>query len=170
MNNPYLVCGWALFGAIATTPLPALAELAIDRSSEIVAAVDGAMARGDNEPLKTVLAAVVTADANDAGAAAKVATQRIASDTTRDTADQAKIVTANVITTLVAAAPAQAGAVLGVAQSSLPPDLQTAAISAAQSALSPAAGGKVMISKTYCVAEKKGLPCRTWQVPLNRTQ
>ena len=167
MDDRFYVGAWVLLGMIATAPLPALAEVETARSSEIAAAVDSAMAGGDNAPLKKLLAAIVTADANDAAAAARVATQRIASDATRDAEDQAKIVTADVITTLVAAAPAQTGSVLGIAQTSLPPDLRSTAISAAQAALSPAAGGKVMIAKTYCIAPTKGLPCRTWQVPLN---
>jgi hypothetical protein len=158
---------WVLLGVIAATPLAALADLKGDRSSEIAAAVDSAMAGSEDASLKNILASVLTADANAAPDAVKVATQRIASDATRDAEDRAKIVTADVITTLVAAAPAQTGAVLDVALVSLPSNLRTTAISAAQAALSPAAGGKILISKTTCIAQNKGLPCRTWRVPLN---
>lgn len=150
--------------ALTMAPFPALADLTNDSSYEIAAAADSAMTGAEDARLKTLLSGVVEADAV---AAAKVAIQRIASDVTSDTADRAKLVTADIITAMVAASPGQTGAVLNVAIGNLPPALRTAAVSAAQAALSPAAGSKVLIGKTTCIAPNKGLPCRTWQVPLN---
>jgi len=170
MNNRFFAGSLVLLSAIATAPLPALADLKSGWSSDIAAAVDSAMAGGENARLKNILTNVVSADGNDAAAAARVATQRIAHDSTRDSEEQAKIVTADVVATMVAAAPAQTGAVLDVALTSLPPALRPAAISAAQAALSPAAGGKVLVSETTCIAQNKGLPCRTWHVPLNEAR
>lgn len=167
MKYRFFAGGLVLLSAVVTAPLPALADLQSGRSSEVEAAIDGAMAGGDTAALNKILAAMASADVNDAAAIAGVATRRIASEVTRDTEDRAKIVTADAITVLVAAAPAQTGTVLDVAQTNLPPELWTVAVSAAQGALSPAAGGKVMISQTSCIAPQKGLPCRTWHVPLN---
>jgi hypothetical protein len=134
----------AFAAVIAVASLAACTNVTTDQSAQIVAAVDGAMANGDSAPLVKVLTAAVTGNPDNAIGATATASQRIALDYAAGTAGAAATsVTTASIAAIVRAAPAQAGSVMAMAQSSLPSDLQAAAVTATQDALSPAAGGAV---------------------------
>ena len=164
-----------LIAAVAATPMTVLAELSADRTAEIGNLVDAAISSGDTALLQRVLTTVVVADGADAAAAAQVASQRIAAaiaahpaaSATNGAASASESVTATTIATLVSASPAQAGNVLLAAQAALPANLQIVAVTATQNALSPAAGGKILVNRISCTIHKPGYPCRSWQVPVN---
>lgn len=157
--------------AVAAMPMAVLAELSANQTTEIGNSVDAAISSGDTAPLQRVLTAVVAADDADAAAAARVASQRIAAHpsaiATNGAASASESVTATTIATLISASPAQAGNVLIAAQAALPANLQIVAVSATQSALSPAAGGKILVNRISCTIHKPDYPCRSWQVPVN---
>ena len=152
MRMKYGLCALALLACVSLAPLAAKADLTADQTAAIQSAVDTAMKSGDASALKTVLTQLVTANQNDAGAAATVAMQQIANDVAANpslatTAGAAAVtsiadsVTSSVVTAIVTAAPSQAGNVLAAAQSALPASQTQTAVTATQQALAPAAGG-----------------------------
>lgn len=149
MNLKYGICAVALAVTASVAPLSAQAALKDSETAAIKAAVDAAMKTGETGKLQALLAATVSANSADAGAVTDLVTQQIVADMAANpsatvpgsTTTIAEAVTTSSINSIVAAAPQQAGTVLGEAQTILTGDLQVAAITATQTALTPAAGG-----------------------------
>jgi len=148
MRFKYGICALALTAALSA-PMMAKAALKDDQTVAIKAAVDAAMASGDTGKLQALLSTMTAASPNDAAAITDAATNEITKDMAANptatlpgsTTLIAEAVTTATITSIIAAAPAQAGTVLAEAQTTLTADLQVAAITATQAALAPAAGG-----------------------------
>ena len=148
MQFKYGMSALALVAALSA-PIAAKAALTADQTTQIQAAVDAAMTNGDTGKLQALLTTLTTTNPNDAAAITDAATNQITKDLAANptatvagsTTTIGEAVTSATITSIIAAAPAQAGLVLAEAQTTLTADLQVAAITAAQAGLAPAAGG-----------------------------
>ncbi len=153
------VSGLVLMAALALTPSGAYAVVTDQQTAAITAAVNTALASGNTDQLQVLVTQLVIASPDDAATITTLASQVISTALAANPAlgqapttptapgapaptSIAEAITDAVVGSAVTAAPAQGGAVLlAIQSSSLPPALQTAALTRGQAALIPAAGG-----------------------------
>ena len=118
------------------------AELTNSQTANITAMVNAALSTGNTGTLISQLYALASANPDEAGNIAKVASTAIAAQSNENSVS----VLGAVVNAIVTASPANAGDVLVAAQAVLPTEMQTVAVTSVQSALAPAAGGSTVVT------------------------